>query len=198
MEQTKYIIKFLLMLISHPQDLWEYLTDPEVSESKPEYVQEHYYLPLWGFMSLVIFLCEGFYGATGDSSFDLQIGMKQAVPYMVAFLVGPFLAMLLLRLLLVHAYDVKHPSKDRLHLFVFFCTSFLMALEMLLAFIPSIRFFWFIVVYIVYLTWTGSTTIIRVEEKNRWMFGFLSAVVIYFSSHIFISLIQKMQWTPTA
>ncbi len=193
MEQAKYIVKFLILLISHPQDLWVYLSSDDVAESKPEYVQQHFFLPLLGFMALVIFLCEGFHGAVGDATFDLQQGMKQMVPCLVAFLVGPYLAQMLLKATLERLYRMPHPSKDRVHLFVFYSTSFLMVLEMLLAFIPSIRFFSFIVIYLFYITWTGGTTIIRIEERRRWVFGFVAAVIIYFSSHLFISIVQRMQ-----
>lgn len=192
MEQAKYIIRYLLLLISHPQELWDYLTSEGVEESKPDFVQQHYYLPLLGFMALVILLCEGFYSKEVPG-FDLQNGMKMMVPYLVAFLVGPYVAMMVLKGLLVNYYKVEHPSQERLHLFVFYSTSFLMALEMLLSFIPQIRFFSFIVVYLVYITWTGTTTIVRVDERHRWVFGFISALIIYYSSHVFVLLIQRMQ-----
>lgn len=194
MEQATYIVRFLIQLIAHPKDLWEYLASSEgAEESKPEVVQQRYFLPLLGFMALVIFLCEGFHGATGEMSFDLQCGMKRMVPRLVAFLVGPYLAQMLLKIMLEHFFKMPHPSKERLHHFVFYCTSFLMVLEMLLAFIPSIRFFSFIVLYLIYITWSGATTIIRIDDKHQWKFGFFSALVIYFSSHLFISLIESMQ-----
>ena len=193
MEQARYILRFLILLISHPQQLWEYLTTDGVEESKPDYVQRKYFFPLLGFMALVIFLCEGFHHASPDTAFDLQFGMTKMVPCLVAFLVGPYLAMMLLKELLVRFYKMSHPNSARIHLFVLYSTSFLMALEMLLAFIPSIRFFSFIVVYLIYITWTGSTSIIRIQEHHRWVFGFLSAVIIYFSSHLLITIIEHMQ-----
>ena len=193
METAKYIVKFLILLISSPQELWNYLTTDGVEESKPSYVQEHYFLPLLGFMSLFIFLCEGFHGAKGDTIFDLQYGMREMVPYLVAFLVGPYIAQMLLNLSLRHIFQMPAPSASRVHLFVFYSTSFLMALEMLLAFIPSIRFFWFIVLYLFYITWTGGFSIIRLPNNRQWVFGFVSALEIYFSSHLIISIIQRMQ-----
>lgn len=194
MEQAKYIVKFLLMLISHPETLWEYLTSgEEVEESKPDYMQQHFYLPLLGFMALFIFLCEGFHGAEGDAMFNLQFGMKQMVPCLVAFLVGPYLAQLLIKMLLEIHYKVPNPNKEHTHLFVFYCTSFLIALEMLLAFIPSFRYLSIIVFYIVYLTWTGSTTIIKVDEKHRWVFCVLSALIIWVSSYLVMHIVQRMQ-----
>lgn len=192
METAKYILRFLLLLVTHPQELWDYLTSDGVEESKPDYVQEHYFLPLLGFMALVIFLCEGFHSKEADG-FDLYLGMKEAVPCLVGYLVGPYLAMMVIRAFLEHIYSMRHPSKERLHLFVIYSTSFLMALQMLLAFIPSIRFFSFIVVYLLYITWTGTTTIIRLDERHRWLFAFVSAIIIYFSSHLFISIIHTMQ-----
>lgn len=193
MERAKYIVKFLIMLAARPQELWEYLCSDGVEESDPDYVQRNYYFPLLGFMALEVLVCEGLYSAEADSIFNLQQGMLLMVPRLVAFLVGPYLAMMVLKMLLTKFFDMPNPSQRRLHLFAFYCNSFLMALEMLLAFIPSIRFFWFIVFYLLYITWTASTSIIRVDVKHRWVFGFLSSVIIYFSSHLVMSLIERMQ-----
>lgn len=193
MNRLKYILKFLILLVYRSRELWDYLSNGEVDESSPDYMQRNFYLPLLGFMALEIFLCEGFHSPAAGSTFDLQYGMLQMVPKLVAFFVGPYIAMMLLKELLVTWFKVEHPSKDRVNLFVFYNTSFLVALEMLLAFAPAIRFFWFIVLYLLYLTWSGASTYIRVGEHQRWVFSLASALVIYYSSHLLITLLQHMQ-----
>lgn len=193
MDRAKYIIKFLILLVYQPKELWNYLSGGDVEEVSPDYVQRNYYVPLLGCMALEVFLCEGFHSPDKSLTFDLQFGMMQMVPRLVAFFVGPYVAQLLIKELLVNFFKVPRPSKERIHLFVFYSTSFLIALEMLLSFLPSIRFFWFIVLYLLYITWTGSGTFIRVGDNHRWVFGLTSAVVIYYSSHLLINILQHMQ-----
>lgn len=194
MNQIKYIVRFLISLISEPEQTWNYLATEGTKESKPDYMLWNYYYPLLGFMSLVLFVFAGLRGpADSDASFDIQYGMTQMVPVLVAYFVGPYLALLLIKQALVNIFELPNPDKDRLMNFVFYCTSFLMALEMLMAVFPAIRFFQFIALYLVYITWNGSHVYIRVEERRRWLFGFLSFLVIFFSPSIIQHLLQFLQ-----
>ncbi|MBO4754828.1 MAG: hypothetical protein J5543_09550 [Bacteroidales bacterium] len=193
MTQFKYIVKFLIALITQSEQAWNYLATAETKESKPDYMLWNYYYPLLGFMSLVIFICAGSRGPNPELSFDFQHGMTQMVPILVAYFVGPYMAMILIKQTLVNLFDLPNPDKDRLTNFVFYSTSFLMALEMLMAAFPAFRFFQFIALYLVYITWNGSHTYIRVEEKRRWLFGFVSFLVIFFSPSIIQHLLQFLQ-----
>ena len=193
MTQFKYIVKFLIALITQSEQAWNYLSNAEIKESKPDYMLWNYYYPLLGFMSLVVFLCAGWRGPNPEVSFDFQHGMTQMVPILVAYFVGPYLALILIKQALVVLFDLPNPDKNRLINFVFYSTSFLMALEMLMAAFPAFRFFQFIALYLVYITWNGSHTYIRVEEKRRWLFGFVSFLVIFFSPSIIQHLLQFLQ-----
>ena len=119
--------------------------------------------------------------------------MTQMVPVLVAYFIGPYLALILIKQVLVNLFDLPNPDKDRLIIFVFYSTSFLIALEMLMAVFPAIRFFQFIALYLVYITWNGSHTYIRVAEKRRWLFGFVSFLVIFFSPSFVQHLLQFLQ-----
>lgn len=193
MNQFKFVLEMLISLISHPQQTWQYLASVEDERSKSEYVQRNYYLPLWGFMSLVVFLCAAIHRDGTSRVFDIQLGMTQMVPLLVGFFVGPYLSIFVLRLVLGRFFDMPNPDKDRLHLFVFFCTSFLMSIELLIALFPSIRFFDFISLYLVYITWEAATVFVRVDETRRFRFCFSSFLVIYSCTWLVINLLTFMQ-----
>lgn len=191
MDQVKYIIKYLISLVTQPEQTWLYLAKGEVNESKPQYMQTNYYLPLLGFMSLFLFLAAGFGTETG---FDLKVGMTSMVPAAAAYFVGPYLAMFLLRELLTSGFfKMQKPDHDRLQLYVFYSSSYLMLVEMAASLIPTIAFVRLAAYYLIYITWTGAHTMIRVEENRRWMFGFLAFAIIYFSPIVVIRILQFMQ-----
>ncbi len=183
----------MISLISQSDQAWNYLANAETKESKPDYMLRNYYYPLLGFMSLVVFICAGLRSPDSETEFDFQYGMIQMVPILVAYFVGPYLALILIRQVLINLFELPDPDKVRLTNFVFYSTSFLMALEMLMATFPAIRFFQFIALYLVYITWNGSHTYIRVAEKKRWLFSFVSFVVIFFSPSIIQHLLQFLQ-----
>jgi len=193
LNQFKYIVKFLIALITQSDQAWSYLATADAKESKPDYMLWNFFYPLLGFMSLVVFLFAGWRGPDPAVRFDFQYGMTQMVPVLVAYFVGPYLALALIRQMLITLFHLPHPDKNRLTNFVFYSTSFLMALEMLMAAFPAIRYFQFIALYLVYITWNGSHTYIRVEERRRWLFGFMSFLVIFFSPRVIQHLLQFLQ-----
>lgn len=180
-------------MITQPEQMWQYLAQARGAETRPDAVQKNYYLPLLGYMSLVVFLCAAFRGPETDVTFDYQYGMKQMVPLLIAYFLGPLVAILVFNLSLRHLFGMEDPDKDRVQLFVFYCTSFLMALEILEALIPSIRFLGLIFVYLVYITFSGASTYIRVEHNQRWKAGFVAFLLIWSCPNIIIMLMHKMQ-----
>lgn len=191
MDKANYIVKYLISLTTQPEQTWLYLAKGEVNESKPQYMQTNYYLPLLGFMSLFVFCTAGF---GGEDGFSLEAGMKSMVPVLVAYFVSPYIAMFVLKELLPTQYfKMQNPDNDRLHLYVFYSTSYLMLVEMAASLLPSLSFIRLAAYYLIYITWTGSHTMIRVEEHRRWIFGFLSFVIIYASPSIVIWILQFMQ-----
>lgn len=191
MNKAKYIVKYLISLVTQPEQTWLYLSKGEVNESKPQYMQANYYLPLLGLMSLFIFCTTG---SASEDGFSLEHGMKSMVPALVAYFVSPYIAMFILKEILPTQYfKVMKPDSDRLHLYVFYSTSYLMAVEMAASLIPSLSFIRLAAYYLIYITWTGAYTMVRVEEHRRWIFGFLSFAIIYASPSIVIWILQFMQ-----
>lgn len=193
MKQLKYIVRILLPLISRPEQMWQFLATSRGEETKPDAMQKQFFLPLLGYMSLIVFLCAAFRSPDAAVSFDYQYGMKQMLPLLIAYFVGPLVAAMVFNVALRHLFGLPNPDKDRVQLFVFYCTSFLMAIEILVALIPSIRFFSLIFIYLVYITFSGITTYIRVNQNRRWIVGFISFLVIWSCPSLIIMLMHKVQ-----
>ena len=124
MQQLKYIIKYLLSLINDPEQTWKYLKDGDVDESKHEYMQNNYYLPLMGVVALFIFLKTGW----GDR-FDIETAIKAATSFAAAFFVGPILANVLMRQTYGRVMNFKFDN-EKLNLFIGYSLSFLMLVRM--------------------------------------------------------------------
>lgn len=193
MKQIKYIVGFLISLATEPEQTWTALAKGNTADSRTDYMQHNYYFPLLGFMSLMVFLFGGLYETADGELFNLQRAMMMMVPPLVGFFVGPYLAVFIIRPLLVNFLHVPNPDSTRLQLFVFYSTSFLVALQAVIAVLPSIRFLQFVAYYLVYITWCGSSIYIRVEQGKRWFFGFASFLIIYMSPDVVMRLLRLFQ-----
>lgn len=193
MNQIKYIVRILLPLISQPEQTWQFLAKSRGDETRPDAMQKNFFLPLLGYMSLVVFLCAAFRSPENGVMFDYQYGMKQLVPVLIAYFLGPILAVMLLTICLRHVFHMPNPDKNRVQLFVYYSTSFLIALEMLESIIPSIRLLSLIFVYLLYITFCGSVVYIRVAPNRRWMAGLISFAIISVCPSLIINIMTKMQ-----
>ena len=124
MQQLKYIIKYLLSLINDPEQTWKYLKDGDVDESKHEYMQNNYYLPLMGVVTLFIFLKTGW----GDT-FDIETAIKAATSFAAAFFIAPILANVLMRQTYGKVMNFEFDN-EKLNLFIGYSLSFLMLVRM--------------------------------------------------------------------
>lgn len=190
MQKLKYIVKYLILMISEPEKFWDFLAKGKSEMSKVDFMQSSIFLPMLGVMSLAIFLISG---VAGEGFFDLQHAMTYMVPRLVAFFVGPYIAMFLLKESLPAFFGVPVPDRDRLQLYVFYSTGFLMLIEVLIALVPSIKFLQLASYYLIYITWCGAYTLIRVEEKRRWVFGLVAFLVIYFAPSLVKDLLVYLQ-----
>lgn len=177
-------------MISSPEQFWSYLAKGKDDMSKSDFMQSNIFLPLLGVMALAIFLIAGL---SGQGPFDLQHAMTYMVPRLVAFFVGPYIAMFLIKEVLPAFFHVPAPDRNRLQLYVFYCTGFLMLVEVFVTMVPSIKFLQFANYYLIYITWSGAYTFIRVEEKRRWVFGFMAFVIIYFAPSLIKDFVVFMQ-----
>lgn len=177
-------------MTSGPEQFWGYLAKGKDPMSKPDFMQGNIFLPMLGLLALLLFLIAGI---SGEGVFDLQHAMTYMVPRVVAFFVGPYIAMFLLKELLPAFFNMPNPDRDRLQLYVFYSTGFLMLVEVFVALVPSIKFLQLAGYYLIYITWSGAYTLIRVEEKRRWLFGFVAFLVIYFSPSLIKEFVLLMQ-----
>lgn len=186
MFQLKYILKYLLSLINDPGQTWKFLTEDDVQESKPEYMQNNYYLPMMGVVAVALFLMAGW-----GTTFDIERAMKTAVKFLASYFAGPFLADFILRKL--HpAFFGKALDKDRLLVFIGYSMSFLMLVELFSASFPTVRFIAFCALYLFYIVWCATDVFFNIEEKIRWKFSALSFFVIWGSPIIIGKLIAFM------
>lgn len=190
MQKLKYIVKYLIPMISEPEQFWDFLAKEKNDMSKVDFMLSNIFFPMLGVMSLAVFLIAGL---SGEGFFELQRAMTYMVPRLVAFFVGPYIAMFLLKESLSAFFGVPVPDRDRLQLYVFYSTGFLMVIEVLVALVPSIKFLQLASYYLIYITWCGAYTLIRVEEKRRWMFGLVAFLVIYFAPSLIKDLLILLQ-----
>lgn len=177
-------------MISEPEQFWDFLAKEKNDMSKVDFMLSNIFFPMLGVMSLAVFLIAGL---SGEGFFELQRAMTYMVPRLVAFFVGPYIAMFLLKESLSAFFGVPVPDRDRLQLYVFYSTGFLMVIEVLVALVPSIKFLQLASYYLIYITWCGAYTLIRVEEKRRWMFGLVAFLVIYFAPSLIKDLLILLQ-----
>jgi len=193
MNNLKTIIRILVSLVSDPSGTWDALSKADSDDAKPAAMFHSFYYPLLGIVVMVLFLCEGFRGAAESETFSVQVGMTHMVPILVAYFVGPYLSLFAIKLALEKYFLVPNPDKVRLELFVFYCTGYLLSLEILFALIPSIQFFKFFSIYLFYITWCASSTYERVETGHRWKFTLFSFFVLWFSPWILSKAIGYVQ-----
>lgn len=189
-QKLKLIVKYLISMTSEPGQFWGYLAKDKDQMSKPEFMQNNVFLPYLGMMALALFVIAGL---SGEGIFDLQHAMTYMVPRLVAYFVGPYIAMFLLKEALPLVFGVPAPNRDRLQLYVFYSTGFLMLVEIFVAMVPSIKFLQLASYYLIFITWNGAFTLIRVEEKKRWIFGFVAFLVIYFAPSLVKDFVIFMQ-----
>lgn len=185
-QQLKYILKYLLSLINEPEQTWKYLKDGDVDESKPEYMQTNYYLPMMGVVAILLFLLRGW-----GSPFDMEHAMKAAVSFLAAYFLGPFLANVLLQKTYGKMMNFSF-DKDRLQVFIGYCMSFLMLVKLFSASFPHIKFLTFCALYVFYIVWSASDVYFGVAEKDRWRFTAVASFSVWLSPYIIERLMSMM------
>lgn len=185
-QQLKYILKYLLSLINEPEQTWNYLKDGDVDESKPDYMQNNYYLPMMGVVALLLFLMKGW-----GTPFDIEHAMKTVVSFLAAFFLSPYLASFLLNQTYGRMKQMEF-DKDKLQIFVGYCLSFLMLVNLFSASFPTIKFLTFCSLYLFYIIWCASDVFMGIEEKERWKFTAIAFFMIWLSPIIIEKLMSLM------
>lgn len=173
-------------MINDPGQTWTYLNDQEVKESKPEYMQNNYYLPMMAVVAVLIFLMKGW-----GTPFDMEDAMKAAVSFLAAYFLGLFLANFLVQQTFVKLLGFPF-DKDKLQVFVGYCMSFLMLVELFSATFPHIKFLSFTAFYLFYIIWCATDTYFGLAEKLRWRFTLLTFFEIWLSPLILGGVMSMM------
>lgn len=186
MQQVKYIIKYLLSLVSEPEQTWKYLSEGDVDESKPDYVQTNYYLPLMGGVALGIFILVGW-----GIDFNIEKAMKGVVIFLAAYFAGPFLATAILRQVNRKAFKIEL-AEDKLQVFVAYCMGFLMIIQLLSAAFPTVKFISFSALYLFYIVWCASDMFFGITENNRWKFSALGFFIMWIAPKVIEYIMSLM------
>lgn len=186
MQQLKYILKFLLSLINESQQTWNSLKDENANESKLEYMQTNYYLPMMGVVALLIFVLVGW-----GSPFDIEHAMKDAVSFLAAFFLSPYLANVVLRKAFAKFMNITF-DKEKLQVFISYSLSYLMLVRLFTATFPHIKFLTFCSLYIFYIVWSASDVYMGVPEKNRWKFTAMASIAMLLSPIVVEEIMSLM------
>lgn len=184
MLELKYIFKYVRDLLAHTTDVWTRLHDDEkLNEGNNEYMFQHYYLPMMGVSAICIFLLYawGIYPHQGIqilSSFDLGVGLKGMVLFVVAYISAVPLATLIIKETYGKLYE-RSLDKNRLEVFVGYCASLVMLVELVCAFMPQLSFLTFAGLYVIHVAWIGAALYLKIEDKHLWFFTVVAFLSIY-------------------
>jgi len=179
--ELKYIATYINGLMSHTDETWDKLAEGTCEESKSDYMMAHYYWPLFGVSAVLILLLIGCGGLFGDgvSSFNLEIGMKAMVEFVVIYGAGPMLITLILGP--VFRYSTALPLKrDEAMLFTHYTMSTLMVLEVCCSVFPNLEFLNVSKLYMIYIIAVGVDHYFKVEGREQ-----MAVVTVLFSALFF-------------
>lgn len=187
MKQLKYIIKYLISLITNPEQTWNYLADEDVDEANPEYVQTNFYLPMLGVVSVFVFVINGW-----GSPFNLEHAMKSAIPFIVAYFASQYLSEFLMQKT-YQKFKGSEFDKDRLNVLVLYGLSYLMLVALFTTLFPQIKFLSFCSIYLVYIVWASADKFMNIPLKDKVKFTAISFFIIWMSPAIIERLMSMME-----
>ncbi len=185
MEELRFIFTYVKDLLSHTEETWKRLRDPELPAAKTEYMLRNYYWPMMGVCAICIFLLHGngimlHSKLAYDAPFSLELGMKGAVSFILGYAAGPTLAILLIREVFCR-FTQAELDKERLEIFVHYTMSVVMLINLFCSFLPTMTFLSFIGLYVIYIVWLGSSELMEIVEKQQRFFIVIASVAIYYS-----------------
>lgn len=196
MEQLKYILKYLLSIITNPDQTWSYLDDLDLPEAKLDYMQRNYYYPLLAVASAAVLVFGCFYAYDSLNNMAVQeavsTGMKAMVPFLVAYFVSPFIIVRLIKEVSLWM-DFGAFDSRKLEVFVGYAISYIIFIEVVCAVLPRIRLILYAAVYLVYIVWNASSLYLKVQEHHRWTFSVIVSGIIYFVPFVIEKLLQFIE-----
>lgn len=187
MEELRYILKYVRGLLTHTEETWTNLAEPETKEGQVEYMLRGYYWPLLGTGSLLIFILYGngiFLNSKlpFDAPFNFEYAMKGLVSFATSYVVAPTLARLIIEQL--YSLSVREKiEKDRLEIFVHYSMSIVMIIELFCACLPQFTFLTFIGVYLISIVYLGIVSYLKLT-RHVGLLLLISSFSIYASPWI--------------
>ena len=197
MEELRFILKYVYGLLSHTEEVWTRLTDAECKEGKVDYMLRCYYWPLMGVGALLIFLLHGngvmlHSKLSFDSPFSFEYAMKGMVAFALSYAAGPTFARLLIQQLFSGVTKITI-DKSQMEIFVHYCMSIVMLVDMLCACLPYFTFLSFIGLYVIYVLYLGTEHYLQLKMA-RGYFLTIAFVSIYFCPrliHLLLAFFEK-------
>lgn len=192
MEELRFILKYVSGLLSRTDETWTRLAEPDCKEGQADYMLRCYYWPMMGVGALIIFLLHGngvmlHSKLPFDAPFSLEYAMKGMVAFVLSYAAGPTLARLLLQQCFSSLTHI-HFDKNQIEVFVHYCMSIVMLVELLCACLPYFTFLSFIGLYVIYIVYVGTDVYLKLQTARNF-FMTLAAAFIYFSPRIISGLL---------
>ena len=183
MEEIRFILKYVSGLLARTEETWANLTNPDCKEGEPDYMLRCYYWPLMGVGALIIFLLHGngvmlHSKLPFDAPFSMEYAMKGMVAFALSYAAGPTFARLLIQQVYGSMTNVNL-EKNQMEIFVHYCMSIVMLIDLLCSCLPYFTFLSFIGLYVIYVVYVGSDQYLQLKTA-RGFFLTIAFVCIYF------------------
>lgn len=190
--EFQYIVKYVRGLMAHTDETWDTLSKGEVEESKPDYMMSHYYWPLFGIAAICIMLLIGYGGIFGNNEgFNLEVGMKAMVRFVVIYAVGPTLISIALRPLCIFFANIEF-QREQLELYVHYAISTVMVLDVACAFFPNLEFLGFSKLYLLYIVAMGVTHFLKVDVRDKNSIVTVNSLLLFWAVPKVIGLLLNL------
>lgn len=168
LRELRFIVTYIKGLMAHTEDTWDKLAEGKCEEADPDYMLTHFYWPLFGISASLILLLIGCGGLFGDgvSSFNLEVGMKAMVEFVVVYGVGPMLASMLMQFSFrwVTALPIK---REETIIFAYYTMSTLIVLDVCCSVFPNLEFLTVSKLYMIYIVAAGVDHYLKVEVREH-------------------------------
>lgn len=197
MTELRYIFKYVKDLLSNTEETWTRMRDPNLPEGQIEYLLRYFYWPLLGVGAICIFLLHGNGVMLNskleyDDPFSFETGLRGMVSFVLGYAAAPSLASLIIREVFCRLSNMEF-DRNRLDVFVHYCISIVMLVELLCAFLPTLTFISFIGLYTLYIVWLGAAVYLEISSSTSLrFFVFVSFLAIYFSSDLLQGVLHML------
>ena len=168
----KRIFHIVTLLISSPTKAWE-----EICAEKRQDVAFNYVYPLIGLAALSVFI-----GALIDRGIggpeSYQYAMARCCSVVIAYFGGFYLSAYLTNQLRIRMYG-QEDDMQLCMMFSGYCLTVPMVLQVITGLLPDLGIISMLLqLYIIYLVWTGSSTLMHVADDKRLTFTVIVSIML--------------------